>query len=70
LGQNDPTCNQHVFNNYSFFDSSHIIKLLIKILTMEKHMPLNQLNNLLKQEKKLGVNEPECAVLATVSAEG
>ncbi|MDI9819304.1 MULTISPECIES: pyridoxal 5'-phosphate synthase [unclassified Legionella] len=33
-------------------------------------MPFNQLKNLLKQEKQLGVNEPECAVLATVSTEG
>lgn len=33
-------------------------------------MPFNQLKNLLEQEKLLGVNEPECAVLATVTAEG
>lgn len=33
-------------------------------------MPFNQLKNLLKQEKQLGVSEPECAVLATVTPEG
>jgi pyridoxamine 5'-phosphate oxidase len=37
---------------------------------MEILMPFNQLKNLLKQEKKLGVNEPECAVLASVAPEG
>jgi pyridoxamine 5'-phosphate oxidase len=33
-------------------------------------MLFTQLKNLLKQEKQLGVIEPECAVLATVTAEG
>jgi pyridoxamine 5'-phosphate oxidase len=33
-------------------------------------MPFIQLKNLLRQEKHLGVSEPECAVLATVTPEG
>lgn len=33
-------------------------------------MPLSQLENILKQEQQLGVKDPRCAVLATVTTEG